>query len=83
MPNESIPPRAQLRNYTRWTRTNAGLVADILGERDPIIADPSTGYVAYGDRVYSPDEARMVGVRLIEGAALADGDRAIRQAATS
>lgn len=71
-----------LRNYTRWTRgRGTELVADILGADNLIVANPATGNVSYGDRVMSPDEARMVGVRLIEAAALADGERAIRDAA--
>lgn len=76
----TIPPPAQLRNYTRWTRHEGVLIADLLGVADQIGAHPETGTVSHGDRRYSPDEARMIGVRLIEGAALADGDRAVRQA---
>ena len=37
-------------------------------------------HARHGRRVPHPDEARPIGVRLIEAAALADGDRAIRRA---
>ncbi len=67
--------------YTRWTRESDGksLSADILGEVE-IIADPASGRVAViiPDRPMTPDESRMIGVRMIEAAALADGERAIR-----
>lgn len=78
-----------LRNYTRWTtHTRADLTsflqADILGARYELMVDPGAGTVTlsvFDDaRPMSPDEARMLGVRLIEGAALADGERAIRAA---
>lgn len=72
--------RNQLRNYTRWTERAGVLTADLLGVVDRISANPKTGVVHHGDRKYSPDEARMIGVRLIEGAALADDDRAVRMA---
>lgn len=71
-----------LRNYTRWRQGLTGLLhADILGGKFAIDADPDAGHVLLADVPLSPDEARMIGVRLIEGAALADGDRAIRRAA--
>lgn len=77
--------RAALRNYTRWrtdSRDGDGLLtADLLGVGPAIVADPTAGRVAV-DLMHhglSPDEARLIGVRLIEAAALADGDRAIRQ----
>lgn len=67
--------------YTRWTRDGEGrtLTADILSDVD-IKADVVQGVVIahVGSRAMSPDEARMVGVRLIEAATLADGDRAVR-----
>ena len=66
--------------YTRWTRDESGrLVADNLIDVD-ICADTKSGQVTacIGARPMSPDEARMIGVRLIEAAALADGDRAVR-----
>lgn len=66
--------------YTRWTKSqNGDLVADILTDSS-ILADVRTGRVTacISGRTMSPDEARMIGVRLIEAAALADGDRAIR-----
>lgn len=67
--------------YSRWTETQTGVLeADILGEDVAITANSDTGRVGVcvPDRPISPDEARMIGVRLIEAAALADGDRAIR-----
>lgn len=66
--------------YTRWTRDKTSrLVADILGDTD-ICADTESGQVTacISPRPMSPDEARMIGVRLIEAAALADDDRAVR-----
>lgn len=81
--------RTELRNYTRWRRTrplvgNGGqlipvrLVADLLGISVPVEAWPAEGRVVLDGALLSPDEARLIGVRLIEAAALADGDRAIR-----
>lgn len=81
--------RNVLRNYTRWIRSSASghLHADILTSGpydDPndvpsIAANPAAGNVfAYIKGSLSPDEARLYGVRLIEAAALADGERAIR-----
>jgi hypothetical protein len=76
-----------LRNYTRWRRDQNGrLDADLLGSRLPgISVSPSLTRVDMlpGDGntppvSMSPDEARLIGVRLIEAAALADGDRTIR-----
>lgn len=73
--------------YTRWTRRSGDpLVADILGSRISITADPEEGLsrlTLCDDDVkvaldLDPDEARMIGVRLIEAAALSDADRAIR-----
>lgn len=69
------------RRYTRWTRQGDGtLKADLLG-MPSIVADPVHGEVNLfvgAIAAWSPDEARLVGVRLIEAAALADGERAIR-----
>lgn len=74
---------AVLRNYTRWRQADSGLLhADILGARLTIEVDPEQVTVTVGDAVLSPDEARMIGVRLIDAAVLADGDRAIRRPAT-
>jgi hypothetical protein len=68
-----------LRNYTRWRKAADGaLIADILGSKISITADPMTGEVLHGNVRLTPDEARMYGVRLVEAAALADGERAIR-----
>lgn len=77
------------RNYSRWTRTDreAGryyLTADILAAAYAVHVDPVAHVVtvdvtsddALNDM--TPDEARLLGVRLIEGAALADGDQSIR-----
>ena len=66
--------------YTRWTLSGSRLVADILGADTDVQADPETGTVSavVPGRALSPDEARMIGVRLVEAAALADGDRCIR-----
>lgn len=69
--------------YSRWTRQEGKLgilIADILRSDTEVKADPSDGTVraVVPDRWLSPDEARMIGVRLIEAAALADGERAIR-----
>lgn len=74
--------------YYRWSRGWAGdredsvqpVVADILGSDTSIMADPQAGTVlaSIPGRPLSPDEARMIGVRLIEGAALADNGRSIR-----
>jgi len=68
-----------LRNYTRWRQTRPGLLhADILGAKINIAVDTTTGTVLLNEQTLSPDEARMIGVRLIDGAVLADADRAIR-----
>lgn len=73
--------------YYRWTRTQeetpglpVPLVADILGADTNVVADPAAGLVfaKVPDRGMSPDEARMIGVRLIEAAALADDHRSVR-----
>ncbi len=75
-----------MRNYTRWTNDGEnGLKADILGAGYELYATPESGMVnLHVDRGgfvgMNPDEARMLGVRLIEAAALADGNRAIREA---
>lgn len=72
--------------YTRWTRrADTGLlVADLLGFPVGVVADPGAGRTtltvpAERDCVeLGPDEARMLGVRLVEAAALSDADRAVR-----
>lgn len=74
------------RNYTRWTERDdrGGLTADILGAPYQLEIDPRIAIVHLvipdedGVRL-DPDEARLLGVRLIEGAALADDERAIRR----
>ena len=75
--------------YYRWTsRTAEGivedevvLVADILGSDTNVVAHPDRGTVEaeVPNRPMNPDEARMIGVRLIEAAALADNGRSIRR----
>lgn len=75
--------------YFRWTRDKreAGraedtiLRADILGADIDIVADPISGTISakIPDRPMDVDTARMIGVRLIEAAALADNGRSIRE----
>jgi hypothetical protein len=75
----AVEQRTQLRRYTRWTELGDGLLAaDLLGSRFPISVDPSSGRVFMGEHEMEPDEARMIGVRLIEAATRADGDRTVR-----
>lgn len=72
----------ELRNYTRWREARPApdrvLVADLLGTPVRVLAHVGKGKVQLGDDEMSPDYARLIGVRLIEAAAIADGDRAIR-----
>ena len=65
--------------YTRWTKNSSLYDADILSDMK-VSAFPEDGTVQaiVPPRHMSPDEARMIGVRLIEAACLADGDRAVR-----
>lgn len=70
--------------YSRWTRPHRGtglLRADILGADVDILADPATGLVTatIPNRAMDADTCRMVGVRLIEAAALADNGRSVRE----
>lgn len=69
--------------YFRWTRTpkQRAVRADILGADVDIVADPATGLVTakIPERPMDRDTARMLGVRLIEAAALADDARSIRE----
>lgn len=68
--------------YSRWTkkRGSSVITADILSSNVHIESDPATTtttlVVVEGDvRLalrFNPDEARMIGVRLVEGAALSD-----------
>ncbi len=74
-----------MRNYTRWRASEDDrLYADILGAPYTLSANPPDGLVELlvpvQELVLNPDEARMLGVRLIEAGALADGPRAIREA---
>lgn len=69
--------------YYRWTQlaaTEPTLRADILGANVVIAAEPHTGLVraSVPERAMDPDTARMIGVRLIEAAALADNGRSVR-----
>lgn len=69
--------------YYRWSQIdgeNGSLLADILGADVGIIADPTTGHITASipSRPIDPDTARMIGVRLIEAAALADNGRSVR-----
>jgi hypothetical protein len=70
--------------YFRWSRPRGGggmLRADILGADVDITADPATGLVVaeIPTRPMDADTCRMVGVRLIEAAALADAGRSVRE----
>lgn len=73
--------------YFRWTRLRVTssqeqtLHADILGADIDITADPDAGTITavIPERPMDPDTARMVGVRLIEAAALADNGRSVRE----
>lgn len=78
--------------YFRWTRVRATaddgfnpqpehLHADILGSEINIEAHQDTGTVraSIPRRPLDADEARMIGVRLIEAAALADNGRSVRE----
>jgi hypothetical protein len=73
--------------YYRWTKSegqraneSAALTADILGTDTNVVAVPEEGlvYASVPSRGLSPNEARMIGVRLIEGATLADNGRSVR-----
>lgn len=70
--------------YFRWTKDaeDDSLHADILGADIDIMADPANGLVVakIPGRPMDVDTARMIGVRLIEAAALADNGRSIREA---
>lgn len=73
------------RSYTRWRIdevTPGTLWADILSMPLSICAHRTDGLVqvmlAAHTATLTPDEARLIGVRLVEAAALADGDRAVR-----
>lgn len=68
--------------YYRWTLTTTTnrLKADILGQTD-IRADKEAGLVRADliPQTMDSDEARLIGVRLIEAAVLADDGRSIRE----
>lgn len=68
--------------YFRWTRRMGAEVyeADILGSETGIHAETDSGQVSavIPARPLSPDEARMIGVRLIEAAALCSADKVTR-----
>ncbi len=67
--------------YYRWTKSDSVLRADILGTETEIYVNPDTGKVSarVPEHPMDPDTARMIGVRLIEAAALADAGRSIRE----
>lgn len=68
-----------LTNYTRWVAGDGEMLhADILCGQVDIAVDQAAGTVRLNDKHLSPDEARMIGVRLIDAAVLADGPAAIR-----
>ena len=70
-----------MRNYTRWRQEASDrIAADILGTTTQIEVDTATHTVLLNGQPLTPDEARLIGVRLIDGAVIADGDRAIRKA---
>lgn len=72
-----------LREYTRWREDpeqESVIHADILTSAIHIWVDRSEGFVSLNSLELSPDEARLIGVRLIEGASLADGEMSIRAA---
>lgn len=70
--------------YTRWTRTEgkAERHADLLGLGVEIVADGRNAKVGvFLDAViqeWDADTARMIGVRLIEAAALCSADKVTR-----
>lgn len=65
--------------YTRWTVGEDGvLTADILSSEFKVTADPTAGVAGLNEHTMSPDEARLIGVRLIEAASLADAHRSLR-----
>lgn len=72
--------------YSRWTTTGTGgaepLTADLIGARFAIEAKPDAGEVTLSfegrNLVLTPDEARMIGVRLIEGAGYANEPGTVR-----
>lgn len=86
-PERTIERKNMKGTCYRWTREcnptgNEDLLrADILGNETDIVAYPETGMVRAkipaGD--LDADTARMIGVRLIEAAALADAGRSVRQ----
>ena len=77
--NMTVDLRSGLRNYTRWVEGDGDeLHADILGGPTAISVDPTARTVRLNGEALSPDEARLIGVRLIDAAVLADGPAAIR-----
>lgn len=72
--------------YSRWSRGRSRTSADILGPAVRIEYDTDAGrvHVAVGEGAApvnaDPDTARMIGVRLIEAATRAEGDRRVRDA---
>lgn len=71
--------------YFRWTkgsRVADPFHADILGADIDISADAESGLITavIPARPMNPDTARLIGVRLIEAAVLADNNRSVREA---
>lgn len=71
--------------YYRWTELpDLVLRADLLMSDLKVDADPTNEYVVLTCKdpatILSPDEARLIGVRLIEAAALAAGRSCVREA---
>lgn len=68
---------------SRWTQTADGVLYTYVdGVSFEIAADQLSGTVEVAGidgTALSPDQARAIGVRLIEAAALADGPRAVRR----
>lgn len=68
-----------MRSYTRWTQRGGTYRADWVGSSYQVSATTTTGTVILttADGIsheLDADTARMIAVRLIEGAALADVD---------
>jgi hypothetical protein len=69
-----------LRSYTRWRLDDSGLLhADFLTSLVTLMVDSTSGKIIFQGIVLTPDESRLIGVRMVDAAVLADGDRAIRR----
>ncbi len=70
-----------MRLYARWSATVGGtLRVDLVDTKHPIEVNALEGLVLLDGDPLTPDAARLIGVRLIEGATLADGLRSARAA---